>query len=33
MHGEIVYHLWGLLPEQVAHQPVVPDWPRSCVVA
>jgi len=27
-------HLWGLLPEQVAHQPAVPDWPqfmRGCV--
>jgi len=30
------YHpqLWGLLPDQVAYQPVVPDWPqfmRDCV--
>lgn len=27
-------HLWALLPEQVKHQPVVPDWPqfmRGCV--
>jgi len=35
-HDLCWYHpqLWGLLPEQVAHLPVVPDWPqfmRGCV--
>jgi len=35
-HDLCWYHpqLWSLLPEQIAHPPVVPDWPqfmRGCV--